>query len=435
MTDVHALHIPVPGVTAITDAWIPHTVHIPLYCRESDGLTFPEPGTVVQEGQVLKAAENGHPAVMSSVPGVITGYQEFPLYDGGRSLYAIIRTEGAFTYFGRGRTKKTVETLTALELSGILNTHGVYNTFDHSVPFADQVRPFQRQIQIDEEDSHGKSVTVLAVRLFDEDPVSIAGSVFSEHYFDLISEGIRIVTEVIHASYVYIFYPAGSAFFEEGHTIDGMTANLQFLPVSLDTYPCGRERDLRKQLKKAGFSHADDHILFTDGRTMYATALAAVYDQPVLETLVQISGSALSKDRLFKVRNGTPIGELAAQCGGLKHLPQKIIVNGLVRGYAVADPQVPVTPQVVCVTIPAKSDIPDQRELNCIRCGRCHRSCAAGIHPDKMLFFYSRHQKMPERLEKLIWQCNDCRECNTACPARLPLAQTIMLLREELSHE
>ncbi len=435
MTNVHSLHISVPSVRQIQDAWIPHVVYLPLYCRESDEIPFPEPGTLVMEGDVLKAGDELHPAVKVTVPGRIEGYKEMPLYDGGRSLHAIIRTEGTFTYFARPRHKKTVQTLTALELSSILNKNGVYNTFDRSVSFGEQILPFQRQIHIDESNQRGVDVTVLVVRLFDQDPVSLTGRLLSEKYFDIISEGIRMLSEVIHASYVYVFYPSDSTVFKQNQTIEGLNSNIQFLPVYTGVYPCGLERDLRIQLKKSGFSHNEDHLLFVDSQTVYNTALAALYDQPVLETLVQINGSALKHDRIFKVRIGTPIGELVNQCDGLKHQPQKLLINGMVRGFAAADSQIPVTTQVLSVTVPSRNDVPDQREVHCIRCGRCHRACSVGIHPDKMIFSYMNNTELSPKVKNSIWLCNDCRECNTACPARLPLSQTIQLLREGMSHE
>ncbi len=435
MISVHSLHITPPSITEITDAWIPHIVHIPLYCGTIDDVSLPEIGTIVREGDVLKPADASHPAVMTSVPGEIAGYREMPLYDGGRSFYAVIRTNGAFSYFARNRHKKTVQTLTALELSGILNKNGVYNTFDRAVPFAEQVRSFQRQIQIDETDNHDKSVRVLCVRLFDEDPVSITGKIIAERYFDTICEGVKTLANVIQASYVYMFYSADQKFFEAKGSFDDISANVQFIPVNTNKYPCGRERDLRIQLKKAGISHADDTLLFVDSPTMYATAMAAVYDQPILETLVQVNGSSLKKDHLFKVRIGTPIGELVSQCSGLKHQPQKLLINGMVRGFALAESQVPVTAQVISVTVPAVSDVADQREVHCIRCGNCHRACSVGIHPDKLLYAYMNGKTVSDRIKNIAALCNDCRLCNIACPARLPLSQTIQLLREGISYE
>ncbi len=138
---------------------------------------------------------------------------------------------------------------------------------------------------------------------------------------------------------------------------------------------------------------------------------------------------------MLKVRLGTPIMELIEQCGGLKSQPYKVIINGLIKGISISDLNTPVTSEVKSITLLSRFAVSDQKQIHCIRCGNCHRACPAGLQPDKIFSAFFFHTEIPEAVKKSISKCTICGTCNMSCPSRLPLSQTMSLIKGEKINE
>ena len=70
----------------------------------------------------------------------------------------------------------------------------------------------------------------------------------------------------------------------------------------------------------------------------------------------------------------------------------------------------------------------DRRQTNCIRCGRCIRSCPMGLAPQQMMLAAKRGD-----LDRFIalhgLDCIQCGCCTYTCPARQPLVPTFKLFK------
>ncbi|MDI9387314.1 MAG: 4Fe-4S dicluster domain-containing protein, partial [Spirochaetota bacterium] len=84
------------------------------------------------------------------------------------------------------------------------------------------------------------------------------------------------------------------------------------------------------------------------------------------------------------------------------------------------------------ITVLSTKNFPDQTQSPCIRCGRCHQICPVLIQPEKIFQHRILHFPLSDDAIESSKLCTECGLCNMVCPSRLPLYQTISLLKEEL---
>ena len=70
------------------------------------------------------------------------------------------------------------------------------------------------------------------------------------------------------------------------------------------------------------------------------------------------------------------------------------------------------------------------KSYECIKCGRCRSICPSNIKPDILYSNYHFNQNISQEYIKVAKDCTDCMLCNSTCPSRLPLYQTISILKE-----
>ena len=150
-----------------------------------------------------------------------------------------------------------------------------------------------------------------------------------------------------------------------------------------------------------------------------------------MDTFVQISGTILETEKFFKVKRGTPLKNLIEECGLCKKVPYKVVVNGLLKGVSISDSNTPITDYVKSVTLLSSKEVSKQVQYACIRCGDCFRACNFGIKPNDLFAMYHKNCDISPEVKAMAKKCTLCGRCNTVCPSRLPLYQTISLICEE----
>ena len=409
--------LPNTSFSEAVDAYIPLYDYVPL--KDAEGNISVQKKAVnsrVSEGQVLGKFDAYSASVHAPVPGVLTEYKTLPMPDGKNSEVAVIKLEGEFSFKGKKLRKRSWDALNAVDICSILADNGVINTFDTTSSLAREILNLNNNYN---------SRNALSVRLFDADPSVCTDSFISIKKTEEVLEGAAIVGKAMVAEKIFVLYdksikmPAKPPF-----------ENMVFINVpESKQLMCGkREIDIIIENNKYEYKTT----IAIDSSTAFASYEAVVLQKPLLERFVQVSGNSLKKSKMFKARIGTPIRKLVEQCEGFKKKPYKMIINGLIKGTAIRDPNTPVTSIVKSITILSKSSVPDQEQTHCIKCGNCHRACPVKLHPDAFFDYYYYHSEMPEQFLKTSLLCTQCGLCNTSCPARLPLFQSIALVRGNL---
>ena len=382
-------------------------------------------GDVVSEGQIiaspLSIIQNSFSAnIHSPLPGVVKEIKSVSLPDGKRGDAAVISLKGSFSFIGKKNFPAEWSLFSPESLQHMIADKGIINTFE---------KPYSLASQLDKTRKRDKKIVVL--RLFDDDPSRVTDSFVASHYPAQVAEGTAIIATALEAK--GIVTEISSRFFEQ----------FPHICVSADSskYPCGFKRDIVNLVKKEkhieeDFKQLTTKELFIDPETAFAVYEAVVCGIPMMSCFVHITGDCLKVSGILRVSIGTPIGFLASECGGFSKKVAKIIVNGLYTGVVAPGFDVPVTKIVKSITFLPVSELVDPHYASCVRCGECRHACPVGLYPD---LIYQRLRGMEKVVKKELLDtsklCTSCALCNSVCPSRLPLAQSIAELKKEKNYE
>ena len=413
-------------------AFLPKIVNIPL-AQESDSCykSIVKTGDIVKEGQVIAQTEiekGWTSSLHSSVPGKVLS-TEACFSPNGRQEFAIkIQFGGALSYLGKLHQEKELAAIAPKDISRNLIQNGVINTFKTSIP-----ENLGLQIEKLNED---KKQHNLVVRLFDEDPYRITDSLVSKFYFNEIVKGARFVAKAINAKGIIFAIDQKSEDKEWGKNPD--YKDIFQLEMKIQRYPCGTPREIVSAFSRGPLSKICNFTLsktdlFTDSSTIYEVYKAAVLGIPCVDRLVHFSGNCLNASCMLDVKLGTNLRDIVPQIGGFIKEPAHIIINGMLCGTSVKSLDIPVTKYVKSVEFLSKKKNSDEQIYSCINCGNCRFACPVKLSPDILYNHTVNFKLLKDTYAASSLACIECGLCNTVCPARLPLCQTIKVLKNKIT--
>lgn len=404
------------------NAYVPHEVLVALW---QDEYTKTEPlvyaGEHVEEGQIIARDSRSLCQIHSPVPGKVEKFSVISLPNGKTGPCLTIKTEGSFSFLGRPKKKQQWDFMFADQLIRNIGEKGVVNTFYKPKPLA--VELMQQKLR--------QGNRSIFLRLYDLDPTNCADSFIAKNYMPQILEAMSILSHIVEPSAVYCLFDKSSSIKEDAAAMNILfnTVPLHFIPVDISKYPCGGIFDVLRLVRRSAKSPEEISVsrkdLFIDSMTALSVYEAVVLNQPSMTRFVSIGGDAMTENKIFKVRIGTPIKNLLAECGGFCSQPSKILINGMVYGSAISNFDIPVTKYTKSITVLPKKLINTIPTSPCIRCGSCRKICKADLQPDKLYTQYMKKMHLTPDEIKMTLLCSECRLCNMACPSRLPLFQTI----------
>jgi electron transport complex protein RnfC len=206
-------------------------------------------------------------------------------------------------------------------------------------------------------------------------------------------------------------------------------ADIKVVPLRV-RYPQGDEKQLLKAVTgkevPSGGLPIDIGCVVSNAGSVFAIYEAVVFDKPLIERCLTVTGSAIRNPANLKVRFGTPVGELIEDCGGFKIEPGKLVAGGPMMGFAFYDLDTPVTKGTSGILALGKNESSFGRETNCLSCGKCIASCAFGLSPTD-LYKMIEHRMIEEAVKEGLMDCKECGCCAYVCPARIPLVQGLRL--------
>lgn len=410
-------------------SYLPRIAVIGLCQDESTQLTpVVSKGETVTEGQILGSdVHNPHAAcVHSPIPGQVLDFFTVSMPNGKKTPSILIRLYGSFTFLGKPFEGANWMFPSAAQRIKKMAEMGIINTFS---------KPCSLALQLSKKSQRNQT---LVVRLFDSDPSYYTDGFIAEFYKDHVLEGSAIIADTMNAKSVIFLYSKDKWLIPEENQLKYFKSmQVSFVPVNDELYPAGTVRELIQAVRKydkKGYLGSTPKELDADEIMIDSTTALSVYDAlvrgvPVIERVIHVSGNALRSGGNFKVRIGTSIRKLIDECGGFTCEPAKIIINGIVNGISICDLDTPITKYVKAVSILAPQKFPDQMINECIRCGRCHHICPSHIHPEKIYEYYMYKTPIQSAAASNIEACSQCLLCNTVCPSRLPLCQTVQLVK------
>jgi electron transport complex protein RnfC len=214
----------------------------------------------------------------------------------------------------------------------------------------------------------------------------------------------------------------GEALLEEAKTYSNSIASSMVLVGS--RYPQRNRRELELVLrlyeKREGVELGS--LLILGPATLAAVHDAVKLRKPILNRYVAVGGSAVKRPQVMKVRIGTRIGDIFAECGGFVDKPQRIATGSPLLGRSVVDLDEPVIKTSYGVFAILRSQVGGVARRNCIACGECRTVCPIGLDPEE-LYKRAAGDEWPSPGRAV--ECHGCGCCEVVCPSRLPLSAAI----------
>jgi electron transport complex protein RnfC len=378
-------------------------------------------GDVVSEGMLIgRASGTGSANVHASLPGRVIRNVSWKMSDGRTNEALVIRLEGSFERLGRRQEIFPWNGLPDYEIRRILSHYGIVEMEGSGRPVIDMVHEAQNT----------KGLISLVVRCVFDDPWLIADRLLCHERTAEVVEGAAIAAKACGAAQI-IFAVShgeeelGSRFLQEAERF-GIPANMIVVGTK---YPQRNQRELELVLrdyeKKENIQVGS--IFPLGPATLAAIHDAVKYKKPIMERYVAIGGSAVKKPQVMKVRIGTRIGEIFAECGGFIDEPKRIASGSPIMGSVVHDLDEPVTKTTFAFFAFLEKQSRINKIRNCISCGECRSVCPVGLDPEE-LCKVGHSGRINDDFILKAKECHGCGCCDINCPSSIPLSISIQNL-------
>jgi electron transport complex protein RnfC len=371
-------------------------------------------GDTVKEGMLIGW---GSPNIHAPVPGKVIRKVSWKNAYGREIEALVIRMGGCFEKLGKKEESFPWEGLSSQDLRRIVSDFGIVE-MEGSGRAAAQIRAPAEKNQ--------KPLS-LVVRCVFDDPWLAADYALCRERRQAVVEGSFIAARIARAERIVFAFSRREQ--DLGHLFLQEAAGL--LPVSLvltgSRYPQRNRRELELALRNY---ERREQVPLGSLLILGPATLAAVHDavrlrKPILDRYVAVGGSAVKNPQVMRVRIGTRIGEVFAECGGFIGNPRRIASGSPLQGKIAADLDEPVVKTSFAIFASLDSQTGTWGRWNCIGCGECRRVCPVGLDPEE-LYKGTASNLPPEGVPGEAGEfCHGCGCCELVCPSALPLARVI----------
>ncbi len=194
-------------------------------------------------------------------------------------------------------------------------------------------------------------------------------------------------------------------------------------------YPQGYEKMLitsitGREVPSGGLPH-DVGVSVHNIKTAHSVYRAVSEGRPAIETVVTVSGESIINKSNVWVPVGTPVSDLL-QYFNLQYSRINIIVSGgPMMGNTIDYPDMPVTKTTSGILV---FNYQAEKEMRCIRCGKCAEVCPMGLVPQGLNRFFSGgdYEKMKE---SGLDDCMECGCCDYVCPSKISLVHNFKVAK------
>lgn len=198
-------------------------------------------------------------------------------------------------------------------------------------------------------------------------------------------------------------------------------------------YPQGDERQIVYALTgreiPAGKLPADVGCMILNAETAAAISRAFWRGLPLVSRIVTVAGDCIREPKNVRAPLGASVQDLIAFCGGLTKTPKKMISGGPMMGYALWDPETPVSKSTSGILLFSEEyDRTSSVHSACIHCGRCVSHCPVHLMPNYLAqYVQSREYGKAEKMN--VMSCVECGTCSYNCPAGVEIVQYIRVAK------
>lgn len=277
-------------------------------------------------------------------------------------------------------------------------------------------------------------IHTLIISTLDMDPMSVANQQAFRDNAGNLESAIQMLARLTETSRTVLALP--------DHLID-FSINLSEEIASIvkvdAVYPNGLPDVLAKKfgggllMKTSGGDVVGNTLVIS---VEYAVAMIECLKsgKPFIEKTVTFSAGKDDPLKNFRVRIGTPIGEILRKMGLEPQPNGKLILNGTMRGYTCFSDEQPVTSNIDSIHIQEPKEIYLFENTACVNCGKCNAICPVDLEVN-LLGRFSEYGIFEKCRDLGAENCIECGLCAYVCPAHRPLVQMISHAKHVIQNE
>jgi electron transport complex protein RnfC len=384
-------------------------------------------GDFVDEGQLIGLAKDRLGAnVHATVPGRIIDVGGYPTVNGTQPV-VVVEAEGAFTTTGSLAMVNAWEKLEGTALLKMISDAGIVGLGGFTLP------AFEKITNASEKKAH-----TLIINAVESEPYLTADDILMKTYPSEILEGIYILLKITGLKKAFIGIE-----YNKDQSIKALNAELtknssdRIVTIKrLKTkYPQCAEKllvySILGETIPLNAYPSDVGVLILNVATVYAIREAVIYNKPLIDRYITVSGSMINRPGNYKVRIGTRISDIIEECGGLKDEPFATVMGGPMRGCFIKSFDIPVEKGTTGVLFLSGEEVKSVNDDSCIRCGRCISVCPAGLVPRDIAG--AAEIKRFDLINSMhLNSCIMCNCCSYICPSKRPLSFLIEMAKENI---
>ena len=162
-----------------------------------------------------------------------------------------------------------------------------------------------------------------------------------------------------------------------------------------------------------------------------ASAARTAAGEHAPEKLVTFTGPSGCPERVFKVRIGTPVGDLLDAAGVPAPTGGRVLLGGPLTGRAAFGLDFPIMGDIDAVILQGPEQTGNVPFSQCINCGKCVEICPNKL-PVNLLSRYAEHSLFEKAEELDAERCIECGLCAFVCVSQRPIVQFIQHAKNEI---
>ncbi|MDP2480811.1 MAG: electron transport complex subunit RsxC [Candidatus Palauibacterales bacterium] len=360
-------------------------------------------------------------SVHASAAGTVRDVRLWPHPDGSMAETVVIEVDPVSPQSLRPRIVPEWEGLTPQEVVAAIQDAGVVGLGGAAFPAHVKLAP-----------PPDAPVNVIVANGAECEPYLTSDHRTMVEYPERVHFGLRIMMHALDVDRAVIGVEANKP--------DAIEALRSTVPEDLDIrveglrvkYPQGAEKMMLESLlgRRVPSGMLPMHVGAVVQNVGSIAAIAEVFETgyPLIERIVTVTGPGIRRPANLIVPVGTRIADVLEFCGGMTPDAERIVFGGPMMGNAQPEPGAPVLKGTTGIVVLTGEAIARERELACIRCGRCLEACPVFLDPAD-LGRLARAGHYDEMLEMHLSECMLCGCCSYVCPSHIPLSQMFGLAK------
>lgn len=397
----------------------PETIYVPL--ENKNGITYKhlvKEGDYIYKGSVVAVNEKLDFPIHSSVSGYATFGTSKLIGNGKKIKCVVVKNDFKEKYEKKKMVKKEISSYTQDSFIEALRVNGISGLGGSDFP---------TYIKYNTD-----NIKCLLVNAVECEPFISCDKAVIHNYAENILEVVDNIMEIMQIPKAYIVMKETST--DSIKMINKHIGTYPNIKISLvkDAYPNGWERLVVKNTLGIEYDKypSEKGIIVSNLSTIYSIYEMLEYNRPLTERVITITGPGIKKKTNVKVKIGALASEVISELEGYKNIKNPLfIAGGPMMGNSLPTDEVIITKDINCILV---IDDHFEKNLPCIKCGKCIEVCPVGICPVLIMNNKDNRDALKDLKPK---KCIECGLCSYICPSKIEVREFVRIAKERVDNE